>query len=160
MNLYTYIKITINTFRNGIQDTEVFLYCSSQHLLKIIIGTFVYDITYKIKLYVYSNMGSKKPLSRYKCQNKDVLWAPQRIVFIDWGMKKVAKEKKQEALEMGRHITIQTWELQNGVIKQSTRWGHRKWWVLLPIPWRPAHVFILWCLNFTNFDYPVHYEHY
>lgn len=58
------------------------------------IGTFVYDITYKIKLYIYSSMGSKNPLSRYKCQNKDVLQAPQTIVFIDWGMKKVAKEKK------------------------------------------------------------------
>lgn len=47
------------------------------------IGTFVYDITYKIKLYIYSSMGSKNPLSRYKCQNKDVLQAPQTIVFID-----------------------------------------------------------------------------
>lgn len=67
-------------------------------------------------------MGSKNPLSRYKCQNKDVLQAPQTIVFIDWGMKKVAKEKKKTGdLRNGKthHITIQTWDLSD------IEWGHQ-----------------------------------
>ena len=38
------------------------------------------------------NVDIKEPLSQHQYQYKNILWALQIKMFIDWGMKEIAKE--------------------------------------------------------------------
>ena len=71
---------------------------------------------------MYRNADIKEPLSQYQCHYIDTLWAPQVTIFIDWRMKKVAKEmirrpkKCEDVSYEGSDIILELW---NWIIKLS-----------------------------------------